>query len=242
MDKPLVSVIIPCYNYGKYVGDAIDSVKMQSYENWECVVVNDGSTDDSETRILDAINGDERFTYLKEENKGASSARNAGICKSKGKYIVSLDADDVIFSDYLKNGVRYMEEHGECVVYYGRVYFWYSENTPQTLKRWLLTPTLDYKDMLKKNYIYVTSMIRRKDYDRIGGYDEKLNGYEDWEFYIRLLYRHFHLFVDNHTDALLYRQHGKSLNNLSLKNSKDIIRYVRQKNKKIYMEYGVNNC
>ena len=98
----LVSVIIPCYNQAQYLPDALGSVLAQTYPHWECIVVNDGSPDNTEEVAQQWCEKDNRFRYLHKQNGGLSSARNAGLDAAKGDYIQFLDADDAIHSEKLE--------------------------------------------------------------------------------------------------------------------------------------------
>jgi hypothetical protein len=97
--KQKISVIIPCYNQAHFLPDALNSILSQTYENWECIIINDGSPDNTEEVALEWSSKDSRFIYLKKENGGLSSARNAGLKNITGQYIQFLDADDVINKD-----------------------------------------------------------------------------------------------------------------------------------------------
>lgn len=96
MNKPLVSIIVPCYNQAQYLDEALLSVFEQSYTHWECFIINDGSTDNTEEVAENWIARDSRFIYLYQENGGLSSARNGGLDIVKGDYIQFLDADDCL--------------------------------------------------------------------------------------------------------------------------------------------------
>jgi glycosyltransferase involved in cell wall biosynthesis len=98
----LVSIIVPCYNQAQYLPDALNSILAQTFTNWECIIVNDGSLDNTEEVALKWIAKDERFIYLKKENGGAGSARNMGLNNSKGYFIQFLDADDYIDPEKLE--------------------------------------------------------------------------------------------------------------------------------------------
>ena len=87
MMNPKVSVIVPCYNQAQFLAETLDSVLAQTHENWECIIVNDGSTDNTETVAMDYCDRDKRFVYLKKENGGLSSARNAGLDIAQGDYV-----------------------------------------------------------------------------------------------------------------------------------------------------------
>lgn len=96
ISQPLVSIIIPCYNAEKYVEDCINSVFLQNYENWECILIDDGSKDHTLELIKKFETQDHRIRGFTQENAGASSARNAGIDNSKGQFILFLDSDDIL--------------------------------------------------------------------------------------------------------------------------------------------------
>lgn len=97
----LVSIIVPCFNQGHFLDETLSSVYEQSHGNWECLIVNDGSTDITEAIALNWSKKDARFVYLKKENGGLSSARNHGLDKAKGDYIQFLDSDDLLHKDKL---------------------------------------------------------------------------------------------------------------------------------------------
>jgi glycosyltransferase involved in cell wall biosynthesis len=98
----MISVIVPCYNHAKFLPDTLQSVLLQRYSDWECVIVNDGSTDGTEDVALEWVEKDERFRYIKKKNGGLSSARNEGLNVINGEYVQFLDADDLIDKDKLK--------------------------------------------------------------------------------------------------------------------------------------------
>ncbi|MDF2431618.1 MAG: hypothetical protein JWP44_1249 [Mucilaginibacter sp.] len=98
----LISVIVPAYNQDKYLPEALDSVLAQTYPNWECIIVNDGSTDQTDQIAQSYLKKDKRFKYLKKENGGLSSARNAGLKIAKGNWIQFLDSDDYIEPEKFK--------------------------------------------------------------------------------------------------------------------------------------------
>ena len=100
--NPLISVIVPCYNQAQFLDECLQSVLDQTYQNWECIIVNDGSPDHTEEIAKNWVEKDARFRYLSKENGGLSSARNAGIEIAKGEWILPLDADDKIGERYLE--------------------------------------------------------------------------------------------------------------------------------------------
>lgn len=109
MSTPKVSIIVPCYNQAQYLDAAMQSVLDQIYQNWECLIVNDGSSDSTEKIALSWAAKDPRFIYLYKENGGVSSARNLGIEKAKGEYLQFLDSDDFLNKEKLELSLQQME-------------------------------------------------------------------------------------------------------------------------------------
>lgn len=103
--KPLVSIIVPCYNQAQYLSECLESAYKQAYDNWECIIVNDGSTDNIEKVSKEWVKIDSRFQYFYKENGGLSSARNLGLKNAKGDFIQFLDADDIIDEKKILNSI-----------------------------------------------------------------------------------------------------------------------------------------
>ena len=111
-----VSIIVTCYNQANCIAQTLASVLSQTYENWECIIVDDGSTDDSAKVISDFIKDDKRFHYNYQSNAGVSKARNAGFATAKGSYINFLDGDDTFLPNKLKEQVQVFEDNPEIAV------------------------------------------------------------------------------------------------------------------------------
>jgi glycosyltransferase involved in cell wall biosynthesis len=111
MNEFQISVIVPCYNQAQYLNQCLQSVLDQTHQNWECIIVNDGSTDNTEQLALEWINKDIRFKYIKKINGGLSSARNEGIKKSQGQFIQFLDSDDTIENKKLEKSIKLFQEN-----------------------------------------------------------------------------------------------------------------------------------
>ena len=112
----LISVIVPCYNQSHFLDETLNSILNQSYTNWECIIVNDGSPDDTENIAIKWINNDCRFQYIVKENGGLSSARNKGLEIAKGDFIQFLDSDDLLSSDKFQKSINTIEKVGADVV------------------------------------------------------------------------------------------------------------------------------
>ena len=107
--QPLISIIVPCYNKAVYLTDALDSVLNQTYLNWECIIIDDGSPDATASIAKEYLNKDKRFKYYYQDNQGVSLARNNGIKRSSGKFILPLDADDIIEPTYIEKALKHFD-------------------------------------------------------------------------------------------------------------------------------------
>lgn len=123
MSSPSVSIIVPCYNQGRYLGDALDSVLAQTHRDWECIIVNDGSDDDTHQVALAYVSRDPRFRYIEQQNRGLSGARNRGLCEIRGGYIQFLDSDDAISPKKLELQLKAAAEVTNFDVIYCDYYF-----------------------------------------------------------------------------------------------------------------------
>lgn len=175
----LVSIIIPCYNQANFLDETLQSVINQAFKNWECLIINDGSTDNTEDIAKKWTQKDTRFKYLSKENGGLSNARNFGINHSNGEYILPLDADDKISDDYLKLAIDIFQKNEVIGIVYGRV-----KNFGTKENEWIL-PQYSFEKLLLNNMIYCSAVYKKKLWVAAGGYDESFKtGWEDWEFWI----------------------------------------------------------
>ena len=178
----MVSVIVPCYNQGQYVVETLESVRRQTYTDFECIVVNDGSTDDSLQKIADFCKSDARFQYIDKANEGVSIARNSGIKESKGKYLLPLDADDILAPDYLSKTVAIMEARPDVKVVCTNTRMFGIKNADYDL------PEYDYSRLICRNILVCTALFRREDFDKTDGYNPAMvEGMEDWDFWLSFL-------------------------------------------------------
>ena len=179
--QPLVSVIIPCYNHAIFLPEAVESVVNQTYKNWECIIVNDGSPDDTSEVAKSIINShkDQKISLVEKTNGGLADARNAGINQSSGEYILCLDADDKIGASFLEDSVVILQAKPEVGFVYTDVQYFGAKN--EQISYGDFNPNI----FLRNNQATATSMFRRKVFDCVGGYKTVMNGgLEDWEFWI----------------------------------------------------------
>ncbi len=212
MNIPKVSVVITCYNYSEYVIEALESVLCQTLKDFECIIVDDGSTDDSKAIICDWIKKDLRFSYHYQDNAGVSSARNKAITLSNSKYILPLDADDKISPNYLEDCFQVINFNSKVKLVYGKSYIL---NNPK--KSWNLG-IYEFDDLLYKNMIHCSAVFKREDWEEIGGFDNNLKkGLEDWEFWINLLKNGGDV-IEIDSCQFYYRIKESSLNQSVIKN------------------------
>lgn len=174
-----VSIIIPCYNQAQFLDECLSSVLNQTYNNWECIIVDDGSPDNTGEVAQKWMNKDARFKYVKKENGGLADARNYGINNAQGEWLLPLDSDDKISEQYLEKAAEKFKDYD--VIYAKAVYFGEKKGE-------IDLPSYSYVSLLLKNNIYCTAFYKKDDYLKTGGYDVNMKfGLEDWEFWIHLL-------------------------------------------------------
>lgn len=182
MEKGKVSIIVPCYNKEQYLLDTLNSVLSQTYNNWECIIVDDGSIDNSYSIAKEYCRKNNHFFVIRQDNKGVSVARNTGIYHSDGEFVLPLDADDMIAPSFLEKAIRRFCEVPETKLVYSMVRCFGDSNEIYNL------PPFDYQQFLKQNLICCTALFRRSDYDLTHGYSSTmLYGLEDWDFWLSLL-------------------------------------------------------
>ena len=149
MTDGLVSIITPCFNGARYIGETIDSVLSQTYSNWEMIIVDDGSKDNSAEIIKDYL--DKRIQYHYQENAGSAAARNNGIRKAQGQYIALLDADDLWYPQFLEKQIAFLhEKKAICVACaYGHI----NSDSLTIHKLTQVKPIITVKDMRRMNQI-----------------------------------------------------------------------------------------
>lgn len=176
-----VSVVIPCYNQGQFVDEAIQSVLAQTWQDFEIIVVNDGSTDPLTVACLEQLNVPET-RLLHTDNQGLPSARNNGIRVAQGEYILPLDADDRISPTYLEQAVALLDNDPELGIVYCKGEYFGDKNG-----EWLL-PDYSLAEMLLNNIIFCTAFFRKADWEKVGGFDPAMvHGWEDYDFWLSLL-------------------------------------------------------
>ena len=216
---PKVSVIIPAYNVAPYLGDTLESVLAQTRNDYEAIVINDGSRDETE-QVAESYRErfDGKLVYLWQENRGLAGARNAAIQAARGEFIALLDGDDAWMPNYLEVMIGRLEADPTIDLMFPNALFWgstkyggadfqsiYPPNAPITLEKLLR----------RQSNVFGLGALRRELVMSVGGYDDELRSSEDYDLWLRLLKRGCRF--DYTTEPLVrYRYRSNSLSNTGL--------------------------
>ncbi len=180
--SPTVSVMIPYYNCKEYIVETIQSVLSQSHQNFEIIIVDDGSDPEHADYLKGFLADKPAIRYAVQNNQGVAAARNHAARLAGGKYFLFLDSDDLILPDYIEKCLTVLENNPDCkLVYPLAEYFDAQEGL------WNLPDYDGLESLLKGNRIPIISMHRAEDFVSLGGFDENLTTHEDWDLWIRLL-------------------------------------------------------
>lgn len=225
---PTVSVIIPTYNRGDLILDSLRSIFLQNYSDYEIIVVDDGSTDNTED-VLSYLIKDNKIRYVKQDNQGESSARNHGILLSQGKYIAFLDSDDLFEPTKLKMQVQYLEDHPEIgLVHSGYTKFdnyghdlgyrdtsWFCGMIyPKLLLHWTVLMAVD------------TVMVPKKVFEVVGLFDETLRMGPDLDMWRRISRKYSFGFISESLARV--RVHEGNISGNKLKATEGFIQYLER--------------
>lgn len=232
-----ISVIIPCFNHGLFVRDAVKSVEKIKKISFEIIIVNDGSTDEHTIQVLSKLEKD-GIIVIHQKNMGLATARNTGILNSRGKYILPLDADNLIKADYILKAVRILEKNQADIVYAEPEFF--GEINPI---RFFHPKEFDINEIFFGNYIDACAVYRRNVWELTGGYDVNMPfpGHEDWEFWINA-YKYGFKFVYLKEKLFYYRVCNNSMIVKTTKTDKENFnhRYIVNKHFDIFLNLNSN--
>ncbi len=223
-EKPIVSIIIPSYNYGRLIGETLESLQKQTLENWECIVVDDGSVDNTKSVVAVFVQKDPRFKYIYQENKGLPASRNTGIDASKGTYLQFIDADDLLESQKLELQVEAFKNDPNLDFVYSPVMFFY-DGRPDQLRYssygynfpWALTKSGNGKSLMKYLVISCVLMppmplIKREAVIAVGSFSAHLKSMEDWDFWLRCALADLNMkYIDKKNTRSLMRLHDSNM-------------------------------
>lgn len=234
---PNVSVIIPTYQRSHLVSQAIESVLAQTYTDYEIIVVNDGSTDN--TKEVLAGFGD-RITVIHQVNKGLSATRNTAIMAAQGKYIAFLDDDDIWLPDKLEKQIACLELQPNIGLVYSDIFYFNDQGLlPHTyLQRYPAPPVQDNWVLFVRNLIPTPSAVvmRRECFDEVGLFDETLKSCEDYDLWLRLTEKWpIHLLNE---PLIRYR---RSADSMQKNEERHLVNWLRVKEKAFHRNTDLQN-
>ncbi|MCR1825337.1 glycosyltransferase [Pseudomonas mendocina] len=223
-ERGKVSVVIPSYNYARFLPRAIDSLRAQDFTNWEAIIVDDGSTDDTRGVAVELMKDDARIVYLHQENAGTSAAKNAGIQLARGEYLMFLDADDLLSAGKLTAHVQHLDQNTHVDISYSRFRYFRDGCEEQLFTRLDLSSVVEWSVVINGRYeatlpVFMrgnnmaihAAMMRRSLVDRVGYFDTRLQALEDWDYWLRCaLHGAYIAFMDAPQAIALTRVHKSS--------------------------------
>ena len=227
-----ISVIIPCYNSESTLEATIQSVLDQDFDAWEIIIVNDGSNDKTEEVALRWTFLDKRIRYFSKSNEGLGKARNYGIERALGIYILPLDSDNLVEKYFAVEAVKIFESNNNIGVVHGHAEFFGEKNGIWYIK------SFDLESIMVDNYIDACAIFRKETWYNVGGYDENMpyQGFEDWEFWIALGTQHV---IFHHLDKVTFKYFVQS-NSMVRSFTKDMAisnrDYIVKKYSKLYFD------
>ena len=228
IQNPLISVVIPAYNAGQFLDETLESVLSQTYENWECIIVNDGSTDNTESVAKKWCEKDSRFRLTNKENGGLSSVRNWGIKESKAEYIAFLDADDILTPDSLEVRINVLIEQNVDLVATKLQHF--TDKLPKVSKNNARQDVLYYAkegltQLMAFNKVTPSTVLCKKSVmDEVGGFTWHKKA-EDLHCWLKVLFAGYKIYRIDET-LLLYRLVENSMSSTDRNCSKEVFEII----------------
>lgn len=230
--KEIVSIVIPAYNAEKFLEETVASALASTYPFIEIIIVNDGSTDHTQQVIDHIVNKYPQIKAIHQNNQGVSIARNTGIAVATGKYILPLDADDLISPDYIERAIEILVNNPQVKMVNGLGEFFGDRQG-----HWNLKP-FSRRLLARKNMLYISGIFRKADFDKTDGFCPDIKGPEDWDFWISLLKRGGEV-VRIPGVCLYYRIHANSKRIANKNKKKEAIKILNKRHKAFfYRELG----
>lgn len=226
----LVSIVIPCHNYGKFIAETIASLRSQSYEAWEAIVVDDGSTDDTEVQVAALAQEDSRVFYVYQKNQGVSAARNTGMALARGEFVSFLDADDIVTPSKLQAHVECFQRYSFVNISYSRLRYFADGKIDELFSDYRLNSLVEhgcsisgggieaFSVFMKKNKLPLQAAMFRRDFlQSVGDFDLSMRALEDWDYILRSVLRGGYMAsVDDVSAMALVRVHpGSATRNIA---------------------------
>ena len=224
---PLISVVIPAYNAEQFLDETLESVLSQTYENWECIIVNDGSTDNTESVAKKWCEKDARFCYFYKENSGVSDTRNLGIKEARGEYIAFLDADDLYMPNFLDVCLENLVEKDVDLVAPKMLEFWDVQNEvieDEDKKDYLYSGKEGIALFLHSNRLTIALLCKKSVMDEVGGFTWHKKA-EDLHCWLKVLFAGYKIYRLGEYYAYR-RMHNNSWSSMDRNCSKEVLELI----------------
>jgi glycosyltransferase involved in cell wall biosynthesis len=220
LSGPMVSIVLPTLNGEQYIGATIESILNQTYENFELIIVDDGSTDETAS-IIKQIS-DPRIQIVSQQNQGVCKATNRGFSMARGKYLVRHDHDDLSFPKRLERQVKFLEDHPECAFVGSWTQIWEGNQPTERVHRHPTEPAqVALAILFNSPFVHTACLYRKEIFDQTGGYTEDINRVppEDYEYFSRISRKYV---MANIPEVLvMYREVNNSMSSMLRSNQLD---------------------
>ncbi|MDH4874739.1 glycosyltransferase family 2 protein [Pseudomonas sp. BN515] len=200
--NPEVSVVIPCYNFGRFLQETVGSLQRQSYQNWEAIIIDDGSVDDTASRAAALAQKDTRVRYVYQVNQGVSAARNRGISLARGEFVIFLDADDLLTAEKLRSHVEHFRRCPQVNISYSKFRYFLDGKPEVCFANYGLDSHQEWSRPVsgfgrtsfpvfirKNNFPLQAAAFRHVFLQKVGLFDQGMRALEDWDYLLRCILR-----------------------------------------------------
>lgn len=246
--NPLISVIMPAFNDEDSIAQSIDSISYQTYDNWELIIIDDGSTDNTKNVVEELIKKDPRIKYFYQDNTGVAGARNTGIKLSKGEYIKLCDSDDILLPyglDILVRSIDYTDE--TTGIFYDDMISYYQDKDFYVIKEMhdpLAKPKIFIQQMIGNIFPVGSVLIKREVFDKIGFFDQYLNGTDDFDLWNRVICE-YNVYKINLLPVYIQVNHSEQLSldieTLRIYTDLSLLKLLNKIDLNTFFENGINN-
>lgn len=246
--KPLISVIMPAFNDEDSIAQSISSITYQTYDNWELIIIDDGSTDNTKNVVEDLIKKDSRIKYFYQDNTGVAGARNSGIKLSKGEYIKLCDSDDILLPCGLEILLRSIDFTDKNTgIFYDDMISYYQDKDFYVVKEMhdpLAKPKIFIQQMIGNIFPVGSVLIKREVFNKIGFFDEYLNGTDDFDLWNRIIFE-YKVYKINLVPVYIQVNHSEQLSldieTLRIYTDLSLLKLLKNLDLNTFFENGINN-
>ncbi len=245
---PRVSIIVPCFNQGNFLKEAVESINCCKQQLLEVIIINDGSTDEYTNDYIETLKG--KYQVIVQENKGLSAARNKGISVSNGEFILLLDSDNMIRPSYIDESIKIFDNYPNVAVVYGNAEFFGEKQGIWEVG------AFNMQRLMMTNYIDACAVIRKSVFDKVNLFDVNMRyGWEDWDLWLRIAFAGYDFYYipqivfdyrtnSNSMSRTLYKNHERpnSIENYIYRKYSDrlgpdwiVIHYIKRFRKKPFL-------